>query len=83
MNTEEKNRANMYAIVSLVCDKLSDIELNVLSLVAQFDQDPHDRLFDYDKVVSLFTENKGTKMHDETKLALMAVVDDRLLKESK
>ena len=77
---EEKSKVSMYAIVSSICNELSDIELNVLSLVAQLDQDPRHRLFDYDKVDLLFTENNGTKMHQETKLALMAVVDDRLAK---
>ncbi len=79
-HSEEKNRAIMYKVVSLVCDELGDMELNVLSLVAQLDQDPHNRLFNYDKVESLFTENNGTKMHRETKLVLSAVVNDRLLK---
>ncbi len=78
--SEEQSRANMYAIVSLACDELSDVELNVLCLVTQLDQDPHNRLFDYNTVKSLFTENNGAKMHQETKLALMAVVNDRLSK---
>lgn len=79
--SEEKKIATniYYALVAAVCDRLSDTELAGLNLVAQLDQDPHNRSF-YDKAAALFTENNGTKMHPETKLALMAVVDDRLSK---
>ncbi len=80
-HSEEKNRAIMYKAVSLVCDQLSDTELAGLNLVAQLDQDPHNKSF-YDKAESLFTENNGTKMHQETKLALAAVARGRLFKEN-
>jgi hypothetical protein len=57
---------------------LSDIELAVLNNVAQLDQDPHGRLFDYEKVKELFTERNGERMHEETKVALADVVNIRL-----
>ncbi len=71
----------MSALVTLTCDELSDIELAVLNNTAQLDQDPHDRLFDYDKVKGLFTEHNGIRMHKETKIALANVVNIRLGKK--
>lgn len=68
----------MYTVVAVVCKDLSDIELAVLNNVAQCDFNPKGRLFDYDRVKHLFTEDNGTKMHSETKDALAAVVLRRL-----
>ena len=68
----------MYAVVALICKDLTDIELAVLNNVAQTDSNPKGRLFDYKRVRNLFTEDNGTKMHDETKNALAAVVLRRL-----
>lgn len=75
---DEKMRQIMAVIVSLTCNELTDIELAVLNNVAQLDQSPHNRLFDYEKVKELFTERDGTRMHEETKIALAAVVIKRL-----
>ncbi len=75
---EDKMKAVMANIVSIACDKLTDKELAVLNIVAMFDQLPHNRLFDYEKVKSLFTQNDGTKMHEETKIALAVTVNSRL-----
>lgn len=68
----------MILTASLTCDELTDLELSALNLVAQLGGSPHGRIFDYEKVKSLFTDAEGTRMHDETKLALAAVVDSRL-----
>lgn len=77
MDEKEMCRITTASVVLLICDKLTDEELIALSLVAQFGGSPHGREFDYEKVKSLFTEANGTKMHDETKLALAVVVNKR------
>lgn len=64
--------------VSLICNELSDLELAVLNNIAQLDGDPRNRLFDYEKVEGLFTEANGTRMHNETKIALASIVNNRL-----
>ncbi len=66
------------ALVEVMCVDLSDLELAVLNNVAQLDGNPHNRVFDYEKVSALFTERDGTRMHDETKDALAVVVNNRL-----
>lgn len=75
---EQEMRGIMRASVALVCKQLTDEELAVLNNVAQLDGDPHGRLFDYAKVAMLFDQAGGTRMHDETKRALAAVVLQRL-----
>ncbi len=75
---EDKMKTMMVNIVSSTCDELTNAELAVLNIVAMLDQSPHNRLFDYKKVKSLFTENDGTRMHEETKSALVAIVNSRL-----
>ena len=75
---EQEMRQIMAATVAVITDELSDDELAVLNIVAQFDQNPHGRKFDYKLVEGLFTENNGTKMHSETKIALANVVNSRL-----
>ncbi len=67
------------AIVDIVTEELTTLELAVLNNVAQLDMDPHGRAFDYDKIESLFTEKTGSRMHEETKVALAAVVNQRLI----
>jgi hypothetical protein len=64
--------------VKLICNNLTDDELAALNLVAQLDSNPHKRAFDFEKVAPLFTQHNGTRMHDETKKALAAVVRARL-----
>ncbi len=78
MMNEKEMKAIMIAAVEMTCDELTDAELAVLNNVAMFDQSPHNRLFDYEKVKSLFTQDDGRKMHEETKLVLTAVVTSRL-----
>jgi len=75
---EQQMRQIMAATVAVTTAELSDTELIVLNLVAQTDQDPHGRKFDYKLVEGLFTEDSGTKMHPETKIALTNVVNSRL-----
>ena len=75
---ENKMRRIMVTTVGMTCDELTNKELAVLATVATTDQSPRNRLFDYEKVKSLFTQNDGTKMHEETKLALAAIVNYRL-----
>ncbi len=76
--TEAKIRATMFAAVLLAVEELNDTELAALNIVAQLDSDPRGRLFDYDAVAHLFDQDNGTRMHDETKQALAAVVLRRL-----
>ena len=82
MNEQQMNEQQMRQImattVAVTTAELSDTELIVLNLVAQLDQNPHDRKFDYKLVEGLFTEDGGTKMHSETKIALANVVNYRL-----
>lgn len=75
---EETMRNIMSATVSIACDELTDLELAVLNNVVQLGGSPHDRIFDYEAVKGLFTEENGTRMHEETKLALESVVASRL-----
>ena len=74
---EQQMRATMSAVVSLTCQNLTNDELAALYLVATMNGDPHNRIFDYKKVKPLFTEANGTRMHDETKRALSAVLTRR------
>ena len=67
----------MYATVAMVCDELTDAELAAMNLCAQLGMNPKGRN-GYDKAHTLFTEQDGTKMHEETKRALAAVVLERL-----
>jgi hypothetical protein len=76
MNDEQQMQAMMAASVAMAVQDLTNEELVVLNLCAQLDQDPHGRIFDYEKVSSLFTENG--KMHTATKEALARVVNHRL-----
>jgi hypothetical protein len=76
MNDEQIMQARMAAVVAMAVQDLTDEELAVLNLCAQLDQNPHGRIFDYEKVSSLFTENG--KMHPVTKEALARVVNHRL-----
>lgn len=78
----EETKQIMIAVVALTCKELSDQELAVLNLVGQLDQDPHNRMFDYEKIEELFTERDGTRMHQETKDALAVIVEQRLLGNS-
>ncbi len=75
---EQQMRQIMANTVAVTTNQLSDAELAVLNIIAQTDQDPHDRKFDYKLVEGLFTKNNGTKMHPETKIALANVVNSRL-----
>jgi hypothetical protein len=68
---------SMTVTVYLIVKQLSDVELAVLNNIAQTDMDPHDRLFDYETVKSLFVED-GMRMHTETKIALAEIVNQRL-----
>ncbi len=76
--TEEKLKQITIASVALTCEGLSDQELATLNLVGQANWDPHNRVFDYERVKGLFTEKNGTRMHQTTKDALVIVVLKRL-----
>lgn len=71
-------QAILASTVAMYTDQLTDLELAVLNNVAQTDDDPHGRLFDYSKVAGLFSEAGGVRMHAETKEALARVVLARL-----
>ncbi len=77
---EQQMKQIMVTVVGVATDELTDFELAVLNNVVQLNVDPHGRDFDYDKIKALFTEKGGTRMHNETKLALSAVVNRRLAK---
>jgi hypothetical protein len=82
MMDEQAMREIMAKTVYVCTRNLTDDELLVLSTVAITDADPHGRLFDYEKVAHLFTQDNGTRMHEETKVALFRVVSTRFQGES-
>lgn len=68
----------LVAVIKMLCDDLTDLELATLNTVLQLEENPHDRVFDYEKVASIFTENDGLKAHDETKRIVGHITLDRL-----
>lgn len=77
---EQEMKQTIIISVDMITEQLTDLELAVLNNVGQLDMDPRGRVFDYDKVKALFTINNGTRMHEETKAALAAVINQRLNK---
>lgn len=78
--TEFELHRTMYAVVSLSCADLSDLELAVLNNCAQLDIDPRNRRGS-EKFLHLFdtTDSAGVpRMHSETKQALARIVLERL-----
>ena len=65
-------------IVSAATADLTDAELVALNDAAQVGRDPHS-IGGYPKISDLFTENGGTRMHRETRIALAAVTLSRLI----
>jgi len=63
----------MYGVVAMVLNELTDEELAAFNICAQLDMSPHGRVFDYDKVKSLYTPD----LHDVTKGAIAAYVNTR------
>jgi len=64
-------------LVSVATETLTDVELVALNDAVQAGRDP--RSFDgYPEISDLFTENGGTRMHRETRVALAAVTLSRL-----
>lgn len=78
MNQETMDKI-MYASVSLTCKNLTDRELAGLNLAMAMGRNPK-TLPQYGKVESLFTQNNGTEMHNETLQAFYRVVIARLEK---
>jgi hypothetical protein len=64
-------------IVSEATEDLTDAELVALNDAAQSGRDPHS-ISSYPKISDLFTENGGSRMHRETRVALAAVTLSRL-----
>ena len=64
-------------IVSAATADLTITELAALNDAAQIGRDPHS-IGGYPKISVLFTENGGTRMHRETRIALAAVTLSRL-----
>lgn len=64
-------------IVSAATADLTDAELVALNDAAQIGRDPHS-IDGYPEISDLFTENGGTHMHRETRIALAAVTLSRL-----
>lgn len=76
---EEEMRNVMVNSVSISVAQLTDLELAGLNLCAQLGLNPKDKEW-YPKVDYLFDQADGTKMHEETKIALGKVVTYRLSK---
>lgn len=74
MNDEVNHRIQLRAIVSLVTNKLTDEELTTLNLTAHLGTKPRADLLEKAKL--LYTADGF--MHDETKAALFAIVQERL-----
>jgi hypothetical protein len=64
-------------IVSVATEGLTAAELATLNEAAQTGRDPH-ALDGYTQLRDLFTENGGSRMHRETRIALAAVTLSRL-----
>jgi hypothetical protein len=64
-------------IVSVATEDLTDAELVALNDAAQAGRDPR-LIGSYPKIGDLFTENGGSRMHRETRIALAAVTLSRL-----
>jgi hypothetical protein len=64
-------------IVSVATEDLTDAELVALNDVVQSGRDPQS-IGGYPMISDLFTENCGTQMHRETRIALAAVTLTRL-----
>ena len=64
---DEKQRdASLYAVVKIAIEGMDPLALNAQYLTQLLGGDPRQRL-GYDKVKPLFTEQNGTKMHEETR----------------
>lgn len=74
-------RARMAAAVSIACEALTNDELAGMNLAVQLGINPTTRA-GYDKIAHLFTEDNGTRMHDETAAALARVALRRLTPHS-
>jgi hypothetical protein len=64
-------------IVSAATEDLTAAELAALNEAVQTGRDPHS-ISGYPKISDLFTENGGTRIHRETRVALAAVTLSRL-----
>ncbi len=67
----------MAAVVSLVARNLTDDEMIALNLAMQLDSNPT-HVMGYEKAKPLFTENNGTKAHDEAKRIFYALLMKRI-----
>ena len=74
---QEQARDALAIIVKAVTDDLSDWALADLHNCVEADADPHGRLFRYESVALIFTEDDGMRMHPEAKAALARVVAER------
>ncbi len=70
---------HVYAAVKMVTERLNDVELNAICLVALLGTDPR-HVAGYDRAAPLFTEAHGTKMHAVGVDALVLIRDERLEK---
>jgi len=70
--------ALLIPIVSAATEDLTAAELTTLNEAVQAGRDPHS-ISGYLKISDLFTENGGTRMHRETRVALAAVTLSRLI----
>lgn len=69
--------ASVYVGVKMMCNQLTDEELNALCMVALMGNDPR-HIIGYEKVKSLFTLNEGTKMHATALDAFVLVRNERI-----
>ncbi len=77
--TDRSTRAILAASIALSVQSFSSQELAALYNTVTFPgASPKDKLFDYEKVEHLFTEDNGMRMHAETIEALGVVVNMRL-----
>jgi hypothetical protein len=67
----------LFPIVWTATEGLAETELVALNEAAQTGRDPH-AVGGYPKISDLFTENGGSRMHRETRVALAAVTLSRL-----
>ena len=67
----------LFPIVWTATENLTEAELVALNEAAQTGFDPHS-IGSYPKINDLFTEDGGSRMHRETRIALAAVTLSRL-----
>jgi hypothetical protein len=71
----------IYIGVKMFADRLTDEELAAIGMAALLKMPPQE-VSGYEKMKSLFTQNGGIEMHDESIAALGVIIQKRLGQEA-